>query len=328
MKTLLRMALLSLVIFSCFGCASNNYNIPRETFEKKVKILGVAPIFVDSESDIRHPERDALVTLIKEQNRKNEKELVAQLKETGTFFSVRLLDYDADQLFQNMLFRRERRDDAAVVYNKYFYKLPELKELVTKNGLDAVMLVVVSGLTQRDTVRSGNLVSYLEADYNSLVMTAQIFDAEGNILWEFPNFREKSPALTPLLELQYPDFDEAKANETDKVEIKFKTIPGIARAFNKTGSASYADNAKVSKAYSAIFKDMTSLLKPDDGFLWWKKEPKRETQPVAEQPKNEAVKSDAAAESAKPAEIKPDVVPEDTKSETVKPAVIKEETLK
>ncbi len=328
MKTLLRMALLSLVVFSCFGCASNYYNIPREAFEKKVKILGVAPIFVDSESDIRHPERDALVALIKEQNRKNEKELLAQLKETGTFFSVRLLDNDPEQLFQSMLFRRERRDDARVVYNKYFYKLPELKELISKNGLDAVMITVVSGLTQRDTVRSGNLMSYLEADYNYLVMTSQIFDADGNVLWEFPNFREKSPALTPLLELQYPDFDEAKANETDKVEIKFKTIPGIARALNKNGKASYADSAKVSKAYSAIFKDMTSLLKPDEGFLWWKKEPKREAQPVAEQPKQEAVKPDAAAESVRPAEIKPDAVPEDTKSETVKPEVIKEETIK
>ncbi len=328
MKTLLRMSLLSLIVFSCFGCAGNYYNIPRETFEKKVKILGVAPIFVDTESDIRHPEKDALVAIVKEQNRKNEKELVAQLKETGTFFSVRLLDGDADQLFQNLFFRRERRDDAAVVYNKYFYKLPEIKELVTRNGLDAVMLVVVSGLTQRDTVRSGNLVSYLESDYNFLVMTSQIFDADGNILWEFPNFREKSPALTPLLELQYPDFDEAKANETDKVEIKFKTVPGIARAFKKNGNASYGNNAKVSKAYGAVFKDMTELLKPDDGFLWWKKEPKRESQPVSEQPKQETVQPDAAAESVKPVEIKSDAIPEDTKSETVKPEVIKEETIK
>ena len=92
MKIFLKLALLSMVVFLSFGCASNYYNVPRETFEKKVKILGVAPIFVDSESDIRHPEKEALVTLIKDYNRKNEKELVARLKDTGTFFSVRLLD--------------------------------------------------------------------------------------------------------------------------------------------------------------------------------------------------------------------------------------------
>lgn len=326
--TFLKLVLLSMAAIFCFGCSSNYYNIPRETFEKKVKILGVAPIFVDSESDIRHPEKDALVALVKDYNRKNEKELVARLKETGTFFSVRLLNEDADKLFSDILFRRERRDDASVVYNKYFYKLPELRELITRNGLDAVMFTVVSGLTQQDSVRSSNLVSYLKADYNFLVMTSQIFDVNGNILWEFPNFREKSPALTPLLELQYPDFDEGKANETDKVEIKFKTIPGIARAFNKTEESSFQGNAKVSKVYSSIFGDMASLLKPEREYPWSKK--KEAPQPLPEAPKPEMTKpATPAAETAMPAETQPEMAkPEEPKPEAIKPEVIKEETIK
>ena len=103
MKTFLKPAFLFMIVYLSFGCSNNYYNVPRETFEKKVKILGVAPIFVDSESDIRHPEKEALVNLIKEQNRKNEKELVARLKKTGTFFSVRLLDDDADKLYFNVI---------------------------------------------------------------------------------------------------------------------------------------------------------------------------------------------------------------------------------
>ena len=95
-----------MIAYLSFGCSSNYYNIPRETFEKKVKILGVAPFFLDSESDIRHPEKETLVNLIKEYNRKNEKELVARLKETGTFFSVRLLDNDADRLYLDTMFER------------------------------------------------------------------------------------------------------------------------------------------------------------------------------------------------------------------------------
>jgi len=326
-KTLLRIALLSVVGFFCFGCASNYYNVPRETFEKKVKILGVAPILVDSESDIMHPEKDALVALIKDQNRRNEKELVARLKETGTFFSVRLLDEDADNLFNSILFRRERRDDAAVVYNKYFYKLPELKELITRNGLDAVMFTVVSGVTREDTVRSINLVSYLKTDYNFLVMTSQIFDKDGNILWEYPNFRKGRPSLPALFDLQYPDFDEARANGTDKVEIKFKTITGVARAFNKTEDSSLVANSKVSSAYISIFDDMISLLKPDSGFTWWnkKEEQKEGPPPVQEMTQPEA----PAPETIKPADRKPDITPpEDTKSDIVKPEVIKEETIK
>jgi len=331
-KTFLKLALLSMVVFSSFGCASNYYNVPRETFERKVKILGVAPIFVDTESDIRHPEKDALVALIKDYNRKNEKELVARLRDTSTFFSVRLLDEDADKLFLNILFRRERRDDASVVYNKYFYKLPNIKELITRNGLDAVMFTVVSGLTRKDSVRSSNLVSYLEADYNFLVMTSQIFDANGNILWEFPNFRENRPSLPAFFELQYPDFDEGKANETDKVEIKFKTIPGIARAFNKAEESSQQGNVKVSGVYTSIFSDMASLLKPERQFPWSKKkEVKYEDRqslppaPIEEMPKPET----PAPEAVKPAEAKPEIMkPEDTKSEIVKPEVIKEETIK
>jgi len=325
-KTFLQFAMLATVILSSLGCASNYYNVPRETFEKKVKILGVAPIFVDADSDLRHPEKDALVSLVREQNRKNEKELVARLKETGTFFSVRLLDDDSVKLFQDLMFRRERRDDAAVIYNKYFYKLPELKELITRNGLDAVMFTVVSGLTERDTVRSSNLMNYLDADYNFLVMTSQIFDADGNILWEYPNFREKSPALTPLLELQFADFDEAKANETDKVEIKFKTIPGITRAFNKGQDAS-SGNGKVSSAYVAIFKDMASLLEPENSYPWSKKKetPAEGQQAVPQAPKREPVQ----AEEMKPAEATQEVTkPEDTKVDAVQPEVIKEEVIK
>ena len=326
MKTFLQFILLSMVVFLSSGCASNYYNVPRETFEKKVKILGVAPIFVDPESDIRHPEKDALVNLIKECNRKNEKELVARLKDTGTFFSVRLLDDDADKLFYDIMFRRERRDDASVIYNKHFYKLPELKELVTRNGLDAVMFLVVSGLTRQDTVRSSNLVSYLEANYNFLVMTAQIFDADGNILWEFPNFRENRPSLPAFFELQYPDFDEAKANETDKVDVKFKTIPGIARALNKTEESSLQGNTKVSSAYVNIFSDMASLLKPEKSFLWWKKkDEKKDEQPVVETPKAEAAKPETVKEEAiKPETIKPEAI----KEEAIMPPSIKEETIK
>lgn len=332
MKTLQKLALLSMAAILSFGCASNYYNVPRESFEKKVKILGVAPIFVDAESDIRHPEKDALVALIKDYNRKNEKELVARLKDTGTFFSVRLLDEDADKLFSSIMFRRERRDDASIVYNKYFYKLPELKELITRNGLDAVMFTVVSGLTRQDTFRSSNLVSYLEANYNFLVMSSQIFDVNGNILWEFPNFRENRPSLPAFFELQYPDFDEGKANETDTVEIKFKTIPGITRAFNKTEESSSQGNAKVSAIYTSIFSDMASLLKPEKEFPWSKKKEvkKEEQQPLPEAPRQEMPKQETPApEAVKPADTKTEVVnPEVVNPEVVNPEVIKEESIK
>lgn len=275
MFRIVRHATLVALLLTTLGCARNYYNIPRETFEKKVRVLGIAPIFVDGESDIRHPEKEALVKLIKDVNVKNDKELVARLKETGSFFSVRPIEGDPDQLFSTLVFRRERRDDAGVVYNKYFYKLPELRELITSNHVDAVMFTVVSGLTRKETVFSSNLLSYLESDYNFLVMTAQILDGDGNILWEYPNFRQHSPSLPALLPLQYPDFDEAKANASNKVEVKFKTIPGIGRALNPTEESAQG-KAKYSTIYGALFDDMTSLLQPETKPFWAKKEEKRD----------------------------------------------------
>jgi len=327
-KTFLQTFMFLLITFLSFGCSNNYYNIPKENFEKKVKILGVAPIFVDSESDIRHPEKDALIYLIKEQNRKNEKELVALLRETGTFFSVRLLDDDADKLFNNILFRRERRDDASVVYNKYFYKLPELKELVTKSGVDAVMFTVVSGLTREDTFRSSNLINYLKSDYNFLVMTSQIFDKDGNILWEFPNFRENSPSQPAFLGLQYPNFEEAKANYTDYVDIKYKTIPGLTRALNQTEDSSLPGGGKVSKIYLSVFNNMVDLLKPEKKYPWEdnkgdkKDEPQQQVPPTRENDQALPTKEESVINNPNP--VQTDVI----KEEPVAPQPIKEEPIK
>ncbi len=259
--------LLSVVTLLLVGCAQNYYSIPKESYEQKVRVLGVAPIFVDAESDIRHPERDTLVNLIKEYSRKNEQELVAQLRDSGGYFSVQLLDDDPDKLFINLFFRRERREDAGITYNKYFYKGPELTELIKKNGLDAVMLVVISGITLKDTIYSSNLLSTLNTNYNNLILTSQIIDSEGSILWEFPNFRQLRLTYPTFLRLQFPDFDEARANQSDNVEVRYKSIPGINRTLSKGESSSLRKNTTVSDTYSAVFKEMISMLRPTSSLF-------------------------------------------------------------
>ena len=317
------------------GCAQNFYNVPRETYEKKVRVLGVAPLMVDPASDIRHPEKDPLVNIVREVNQKSGKELVARLKDTGVYFSVGLLDEDADQLFSRLYFRRERRDDAGVIYNKYFFKTEELKALMEKNTIDAVMVVVVSGLTRQETVYSCNFISYLESDYNYLVMTAQILDADGNILWEYPNFRKRKPSFPTVLALQYPDFDEAAANVTDQVSVKYKTIPGIQRAFNKTEESSYLSNVKISTLYSSAFDEMVSLLGPERNMFGIAKKNEKNGDRPEEPKKTEAVKPEPAKQQAPatPAVKKPAPQPQPVKVEELKKPepmpveTIKEETL-
>jgi hypothetical protein len=260
MNGFFKCALLVVLSFFSFGCAQNYYNIPREKYAQRVKVLGVAPVVVDADSDIRHPEKDVLVALVKDFNRIQEKKLVEMIRESKSHFDVRSLGGDADPLFTNLFFRRERRDDAGTAYNKYFFKAEPLRDYIKSSNVDAVLLVVVSGITRRDTVHSSNIVNYLAADYNDLIMSAQIVDADGNILWEYPNFRQKNVSLPPFIALQYPDFDEAKANATDKVDVKFKTIAGIRRTLEKRKKDVLQRDMQISESYYAIFDDMVSLM--------------------------------------------------------------------
>ena len=263
MKRIVQWILLAALALAAFGCAHDPFNIPRQDYEQKVKVLGVAPIFMDADSDIRHPDRDTLVTLVREYNRKNEKELAEMLKESGAYFSVRFLDAGApDELYRSLLYRAERRDDAGVVYNKHFYKPEEIRTLVTQNSVDAVLLVVVSGLTRRDRIFSSNIVKYLDSDYNILTMSAQVLDANGATLWEYPNFRAGGPSTPILAELQYPDFDEAAANMDDRVDVKFKTIPGLTRHLGKKENDLLFRERRATAPYYNLFDDMVGLLKP------------------------------------------------------------------
>jgi len=248
----------SLMLFA--GCAANYYNIPRESYEKKVKVLGVAPILLDTESEIRHPEKGEILRIVREANRKNEHELVDILKSNEDYTAVRFLEEDPETLYTTLLPRRERRDDAGVVYNKYVYKQEELKRLVTKHNVDAIMLVTVSGIVMLEKVYSNTLTAYLEENYNNLIMTAQILDGEGTLLWEYPNFRQKINAYGKLFDLQYADFEEARANLTDQVRIKHKSIPGIERAFAMRESSTVKSGKQVSSLYKAQFSAMNSLL--------------------------------------------------------------------
>jgi len=281
MRTFFKLALLVTATCTMFGCAHNYYNIPQETLEKKVKAIGVAPIFTDAESDIRHPEKGTIVSLVRTYNARSEKELIARLRGTGIFYAVRQVEGDPARLFSTLVSNRERRDDAGIIYNKYFYKKDELRQLLTENGLDAMLFVTVSGLTRQGKVFSSNFLSYLETDFNYLIMTAQLLDKEGNTLWEYPNFRRSALDYPLFFPLQYPDFDEAAANLSEKVDVKFKTVAGVTAAFAKTEPSAIANGPQVSSLYAKQFEEMLSLMKTYKPLFGAKAEEKPAPAPAA-----------------------------------------------
>lgn len=242
------------------GCAQNHFNVPTENFAEKVKVLGVIPFIVDADSDIRHPQKEQLVQIVTDMNRKYEQQFVRKVKGTGNFYTVALMDGDPQKIFSNLLFRREKRDDATIQYNKYFLKNEELRDYIKKNSLDAVMVIVVSGLTRTDKIYSSNLFSSLTSDYNFLTMTAQIFDSNGTVLWEYPNFRRHILTYYPMINLQYPDFSEAEANLSSKTDLKFKTLHGIQRSLDQKRKDMLLRETQETEIYGKQFNEMLDLL--------------------------------------------------------------------
>lgn len=242
------------------GCASNYYNVPAETVAEKVKVLGIAPILIDAESDILHPQKDLLIPLVAELNRKYEPLLAGRLRSDDNFYAVRPLSDEPQQLFKTLVSRREKRDDADVQYNKYFVNSGELGAYLQKNRLDAVMVVVVSGLTRTNKIYSSNLLTSLETNYNYLMLSAQILGPDGTVLWEYPNFRGRLLSYYPLVNLQYPDFSESEANLSKKTEVRFKSLDGIRRTLEKKRSDWLLRETQEPEAYGRLFDEMASVL--------------------------------------------------------------------
>jgi hypothetical protein len=261
MKRLLLLCVLLATVIT--GCSQNHFNIPTENFADKVRVLGIAPIIVDADSDIKYPQKDLLISLLTETNRKYEQQLVRKLKATGNFYTTALLDGDPQNIFGKLFSRREMRNDAKILYNKYFWKSDELRDYIQKNNLDAVMLLVVSGLTKSDKVTSVGQLKSLTSDYNYLIMTAQILDANGTILWEYPNFHQQILSHDPLINLEYPDFNEAEANLTSITQVKFKTIEGIRRTLEQKRQDLLLRETQEPEVYGKQFDEIISLLQYD-----------------------------------------------------------------
>lgn len=243
------------------GCSQNHFNIPAENFAEKVSVLGVAPIFIDVESEITYPQKELLIPLISDFNRKYEPFLIRKLQSTDNYYAVTLQPDEPKNLFSSLLSRREKRDDAGVQYNKYFWKNDEIVSYIKKNRIDALMVVVVSGLTRTAKLYSSNLMNSLETNYNFLTMTAQIVGVDGALLWEYPNFRGRILPYYPITNLQYADFSESEANLSNKTEVKFKSIDGIRRTLEQKKSDIIFRETDEPEIYGRLFDEMVSLIK-------------------------------------------------------------------
>ena len=123
------------------------------------------------------------------------------------------------------------------------------------------MLITVSGISKTDKISSATLLASLTSDYNYLIMTAQILDVNGTVLWEYPNFRSRLLTYDPMINLQYPDFSEADANLATTANVKFKTLDGIKRALEQKRKDLLLRETQETEVYGKQFDEMLSFIK-------------------------------------------------------------------
>ncbi|NLC71560.1 MAG: hypothetical protein GX751_09405 [Desulfuromonadaceae bacterium] len=238
------------------GCTNKNFLISGKDYQATVKTLGVLPLLVDSGSDITHPDREAVLQLIKTNNQGKIDYLVEKLKSSEGYFDVRPVMGDVDDLFINLIQGKELVTRPGSFYRSYQVNNAYAGELCRKNMVDGVLIIVLNGVVTPRKYWDRTRISYLQTDYNLVVESALVVSADGKLLWEYSG----NPSA-PFLPLQYPDFDEAHYNKTNKVRLKFITLNGLEKTLQEPSSTLMEQNT-VPKAYRKMLNRVADKLKP------------------------------------------------------------------
>ncbi len=257
----MRSLLVLLLLLSLTACAGGRFHLPKDEYSARVKTLGVVPILVDAGS-FSHPRSAELVTLLQRHNRGKEAVLVERLRRKERYFDVRRVEGDPAVLFRRLVAGSRLRGEGGRLYRDYSFNAREVAEVAADYVVDGLLLVIQSGIERVETRRDRIPVNYLEAPYQSVQVRAMVVLPDGTIAWEYP-----AQGSATFLDLQYPDFDEAYYNRTDRVKIKFITLDGLDRVLGETADGPAGDR-EVPKPYAGLFDGLVGGLAPLlDGLL-------------------------------------------------------------
>jgi hypothetical protein len=99
-----------------------------------------------------------------------------------------------------------------------------LSELCRRAVVDGLLIMVLQGVQHEEKRWSRNTFEYLTTSYNDIMATASVVTADGQRVWAL------NGASATLQPLQYPDFDEAYYNRTEKVRLKFISYDGLEKS--------------------------------------------------------------------------------------------------
>lgn len=240
-----------------FGCGGGAYKMPREEYRERVKTLGVLPLMVDEESTIRYPQRQELVDLLRRHSSGREEKLAETVRESKSYFDVRVVPGDPRELFRRLVKGSSLRGQGDALYRRYQFDGAAAAEIASENRVDALLVVVLNGVERVEKRRDrGTSLAYLEAPYNSIQTTSAVVLPSGELAWEHGG--EPGEVFLPL---QYPDFDEAHHNNTDAVKIKFVTLTGLERALTEPAKGMMV-RVQYPGIYLVLFEKIASALDP------------------------------------------------------------------
>lgn len=227
MRWLMVMVLLLPILL--LGCGGGAYKISKEEYRDRVRTLGVLPLMLDEGSTIRYPQRQELLALLRQHNSGKHEKLAELLRADRNYFDVRTVSGDPQALFSRLVKGSVLRGEGDALYRRYLFDGAAASQVASENIVDGLLVLVANGVERIEKRRDrGTSLSYLEAPYNSVLITAAVVLPSGEIAWEYAGH----PGA-PFLPLQYPDFEEAHFNNTDEVKVKFVSLPGLERVLTE-----------------------------------------------------------------------------------------------
>lgn len=238
------------------GCGGGSFKIPKEEYRQTVRTLGVLPLLVDAESTISHPQREAVVNLLRRTSAGRESHLIELLQEKKSYFDVRPVAGEPGRLFAEVVKGHAMRGEGAKLFRHYDFNATSVAQLAQSNAADALLVVILNGV-DRPAKRWDRLrLSYLQANFNDIEATAAVVLPSGEIVWEYPGTGAEG-----LLPLQYPDFDEAYYNRTEEVRLKFITVNGLERTLTEQEQGLLGKKPHF-RSFQKLFGDIASELQP------------------------------------------------------------------
>lgn len=219
--------LLILIPLFLLNACSSFYQVKPEEYKDRVKRLGVVPLIVDAESTILHPQRDVILSALRQSSEGRHRDLAAIIAEDAGYAAVIPIETDptAAKLLQEGVLLSDQGKDAA----RHYRINPAVAAEISRGaGVDALLVVVLNGVDNRGKRWERKGTHYLEENFNEIQATALVVAPDGTILWERPG-----TIGGPFIDLQYVDFDGAYYNRTDIVEKRFITVDGLKRRLSQ-----------------------------------------------------------------------------------------------